>query len=67
MRPDQFSLLEPTFDRLRATPDWHQYDEEAKALKLKAAFREESSAKIWDAFEPHDESWWRRAVYTLEL
>ncbi len=69
--PDQVSLLEPAYNRIRAASDWDQYDDRTKGSKLKDAFREDfmkgRPADHWDEFEVRDHFWWQSAVYLLEL
>ena len=69
--PDQVSLLEPAYDRIRAAFDWDQCDDRTKGSKLKDAFREDfmkgRPADDWDEFEARAGSWWRSAICQLEL
>ena len=59
--PDQFSLLDPTFTRIRLTLNWEQCDEETKGSRLKDAFREDSSPTTRAAYTKREDSWWRTA------
>ncbi len=68
---DQVSLFEATYNRIRLAPDWDQCDEKTTGSKLKNAFREDfmkgRPAHAWDEFAARPASWWRRAIYLLEL
>ena len=71
LHPDQFSLSEPTFSRIRLAPDWDQCDQQSKAARLQTAFRADflkgHPADHWSTFEAYDDSWWQSAIYTLGL
>jgi len=71
LTPDQFSVLQPAYQRASAADEWASLTQQDKAKALKREFLKtfgEGRPPVHTAqYESYNDSWWERAVYALSL